>query len=45
MIYGTPPGNGRLAAYATVIGQVASAALRLLFHIKFNKEFEHGVNI
>ena len=30
------------AAYATVIGQVASAVLLLIFHIKFNKEFEHG---
>ena len=30
------------AAYATVIGQVASAVLLLIFHIKFNKEFKHG---
>ena len=30
------------AAYATVIGQVASAVLLLIFHIKLNKEFEHG---
>ena len=27
---------------ATVIGQVASAVLLLIFHIKLNKEFEHG---
>ena len=31
------------AAYATVIGQVASAVLLLIFHMKLNKEFEHGV--
>ena len=31
------------AAYATVIGQVASAALLFLFHMKLNKEFEHDV--
>ena len=30
------------AAYATVIGQVASAALLFVFHITLNKEFEHG---
>ena len=30
------------AAYATVIGQVASAVLLLIFHINLNKEFEHG---
>ena len=30
------------AAYATVIGQVASAVLLLIFHIKLNKEIEHG---
>ena len=31
------------AAYATVIGQVASAVLLLVFHLRFNKEFEHGM--
>ena len=31
------------AAYATVIGQIASAVLLFFFHIKLNKEFEHGV--
>ena len=31
------------AAYATVIGQVASAVLLFLFHMKLNKEFEHDV--
>ena len=31
------------AAYATVIGQVASAILLFVFHMKMNKEFEHDV--
>ena len=31
------------AAYATVIGQVASAVLLFIFHMKLNKEFEHDV--
>ena len=31
------------AAYATVIGQIVSAVLLLIFHLKLNKEFEHGV--
>ena len=31
------------AAYATVIGQVASAILLFVFHMKLNKEFEHDV--
>ena len=30
------------AAYATVIGQVASAVLLFIFHMKLNKEFAHG---
>ena len=30
------------AAYATVIGQVASAVLLLIFHMKLNREFGHG---
>ena len=29
------------AAYATVIGQVISAVLLFVFHMKLNKEFEH----
>lgn len=32
------------AAYATVIGQIASAVLLFMFHKKFNKEFEHGLS-
>ncbi len=46
MIYGigTVPEMGvKGAAYATVIGQVASALLLFIFHIKLNKEFNHGV--
>ena len=46
MIYGIgpcPEMGVRGAAYATVIGQVASAVLLLVFHMKLNKEFEHGV--
>ena len=31
------------AAYATVIGQVASAVLLFIFHMKLNKEFKHDV--
>ena len=45
MIYGIGPCTEmgvKGAAYATVIGQVASAVLLLIFHIKLNKEFEHG---
>ena len=30
------------AAYATVIGQVTSAVLLFIFHMKLNKEFAHG---
>ena len=46
MIYGIgpcPEMGVKGAAYATVIGQVASAVLLLIFHMKLNKEFEHGV--
>ena len=46
MIYGlgpVPEMGVKGAAYATVIGQVASAALLLIFHLKLNKEFEHGI--
>lgn len=46
MIYGlgpVPEMGVEGAAYATVIGQITSAVLLLIFHIKLNREFEHGV--
>ena len=46
MIYGigpVPEMGVKGAAYATVIGQIASAVLLLVFQIKLNKEFEHDV--
>ena len=46
MIYGigpVPEMGVKGAAYATVIGQVVSALLLFIFHLRLNKEFEHGV--
>ncbi len=45
LIYGlgpVPEMGVKGAAYATVIGQIASAALLFVFHVKLNKELEHG---
>lgn len=46
MIYGlgpVPEMGVEGAAYATVIGQVVSAVLLLIFHLKLNKEIDHGM--
>ena len=46
MIYGlgpVPEMGVQGAAYATVIGQISSAALLFIFHMRLNKEFEHGI--
>ena len=45
MIYGigpVPEMGVKGAAYATIIGQIVSAALLFIFHVKLNKEFEHS---
>ena len=44
LIYGVgpfPEMGVRGAAYATIIGQIASAVLLCVFHLRLNKEFEH----
>ena len=46
MIYGLGPCpelGVKGAAYATVIGQVVSALLLLIFHMRLNKEFDHDL--
>ena len=45
LIYGVgpfPEMGVRGAAYATIIGLIASAVLLCVFHLRLNKEFEHG---
>lgn len=45
LIYGVgpfPEMGVRGAAYATIVGQIASAVLLCVFHLRLNKEFEHG---
>lgn len=42
--FGLPAMGVKGAAYATVIGQIASALLGLIFHLKFNKEIKNGLS-
>ncbi|MGN0414840.1 MAG: MATE family efflux transporter [Agathobacter sp.] len=42
--FGLPKLGVRGAAYATVIGQIASALLGLFFHLKFNREIENRLH-
>ena len=47
MIYGLlgcPALGVKGAAYATVIGQIVSMGLALIFHLKFNKEITNGLS-
>ena len=46
MIYGLGPCpelGVEGAAYATILGQIVSAALLFIFHRRLNKEFDHGM--
>ena len=42
-LFGLPAMGVAGAAYATIIGQIASTALGLIFHIKKNKEISNGL--
>ncbi len=42
-LFGFPKLGVNGAAYATVIGQIASAALAFIFHLKFNTAVKNGV--
>lgn len=42
-LLGLPEMGVKGAAYATVIGQIASALLGLIFHLKCNKEIENNI--
>lgn len=42
-LFGLPEMGVNGAAYATVIGQIVSCVLGLIFHLKFNKEIKNGV--
>lgn len=42
--FGLPEFGVRGAAYATVIGQIASALFGLVFHLKCNKEIDNGLH-
>ena len=41
-LLGLPKMDVKGAAYATVIGQIVSVLLALIFHLKFDKEIENG---
>lgn len=41
--FGLPEMGVRGAAYATVLGQIASFLLALIFHLKFNREIPRGL--
>lgn len=41
--FGLPEYGVKGAAYATVIGQIVSFLLALIFHLKFNKEIQNGI--
>lgn len=41
---GLPAMGVKGAAYATIIGQIASALFGLIFHLKFNKEIKNGLS-
>lgn len=42
-LFGLPEFGVRGAAYATVIGQIVSGVLALIFHLKFDKEIDNGI--
>lgn len=42
-LFGLPVMGVDGAAYATVIGQIVSALIGLIFHIKFNKDLKNGI--
>lgn len=43
-LFGLPEFGVSGAAYATVIGQIASAVLGLIFHLKYDREIENGLH-
>ena len=42
-LFGLPPMGVKGAAYATVIGQIASCIVALVFHLKLNKSIKNGI--
>ena len=43
-LFGLPEFGVCGAAYATVIGQIASAVVGLIFHLKYNREIDNGLH-